>query len=665
MFATSRPARDVAHLWTPELKRELFELRVQYSRGSRQLQWPAIAAALSERCGTRFSIEDTRKKSRALVKRLTAHGMPSGYSITQQLEYLQQFPAAFETREDRNREQLRAWGAENGISIRPGTAPAPPAPPANSAPAEGGSTGCSSEATSQARANRMSELLQQTQYLRFLDNGAEAAQTEGAGEELPVADDPEASVVEDTRGQPRKGRALEVLKGVTSAKHPAAAALRAFLFAKGPDAARHQDAQSRRLASVAGDAAAAALDVPARGVGERGRLFHENIPTAAAVELDNEMPDDTAAVPPPAAVLPPVVGTAAARQLTCSHQGGSPGPQSRQQPAIPHTGSAAGGLTEYNAGGTAAASTSRQREQRQGAGAVGALSSLHGNGVSGLLGDGRWIQDVKVNPAQRRARIAALQSANRLMVCVQMPQWREEQRLTQGRVGLSGCAVLARCARKKETNNNSHSVPRSPGAGKKKAVCELGEVAGDPKTVSEKKQKRASRSKARKPSTSKTETASARGNNCTGVGGDDAHIAEGAVEAGEVDATEATEEVATRGGGAEELAEQSASRAKARTRARSSRRNSAAGGSSQAGDGEVTAGKVSGTVVIDQRCGYGSRGVNATVASPAGERQAVVEAAGAAEAMMGQRGKKRKQQYSEGSGEEEVCKDGSGTRRSV
>ena len=62
------------------------------------------------------------------------------------------------------------------------------------------------------------------------------------------------------------------------------------------------------------------------------------------------------------------------------------------------------------------------------------------------MGEGRWIQDVKVNPAQRRARIATLQRAQRLRVCVQMPQWRLEHQITQGRVGLSGCAVLAQCA---------------------------------------------------------------------------------------------------------------------------------------------------------------------------------------------------------------------------
>ena len=101
MFSVSRPARDVAHLWTPGLRRQLFELRVQHSRGARQVQWPAVASALSGRCGLRLSVEDVRKKSRALVKRLASHGMPPGYSIAQQLDYLDHYPDALDVRADR------------------------------------------------------------------------------------------------------------------------------------------------------------------------------------------------------------------------------------------------------------------------------------------------------------------------------------------------------------------------------------------------------------------------------------------------------------------------------------------------------------------------------------------------------------------------------------
>jgi hypothetical protein len=55
--------------------------------------------------------------------------------------------------------------------------------------------------------------------------------------------------------------------------------------------------------------------------------------------------------------------------------------------------------------------------------------------VSGLLGDGRWLQNVRVNAVKRKQRIMMLQQAKRLRVCLQMPLWREALRCQ----GVEGC----------------------------------------------------------------------------------------------------------------------------------------------------------------------------------------------------------------------------------
>ena len=79
----------------------------------------------------------------------------------------------------------------------------------------------------------------------------------------------------------------------------------------------------------------------------------------------------------------------------------------------------------------AAAQTSTQRVQMLSDSENLTVPLLQGSQVAGMLGEGRWIQCVKVNHAHRRARIASLQSTKRLKVHLKMPALREEHGISQ------------------------------------------------------------------------------------------------------------------------------------------------------------------------------------------------------------------------------------------
>jgi hypothetical protein len=161
------------------------------------------------------------------------------------------------------------------------------------------------------------------------------------------------------------------------------------------------------------------------------------------------------------------------------------------------------------------------------------VSVLYGSAVAGQLGEGRWIQYVKVNPAQRRARIAALQRANRLRVCLQMPKLRKEQGITQGRVGPSGCAILAQCARMgKPKSGNGDAVP--PGSKKRPAVPALGNAAGDVEDQPPTSKQQVSRTAHKSRKAPKAKQDGVKESNCADPDHNDAHAGHEAAQAGEV-----------------------------------------------------------------------------------------------------------------------------------
>jgi hypothetical protein len=475
LYAKSLPARDVAHLWTLELKRELFELRARHCPGSRRVNWGVIASTLSQQCGTRLTTEDVRKQSRALVKRLAAHGMPPGYSVTQQLEYLTRYPEAFHTRMDKYRDRLHAWSAANGVNIRTAGSPADTAPPAKGASREQGLEAASAGenvsglAAACARANRMRELLQQSHYLKMEDDA------EPAASEDTLIEEPEGACVESARDhQSTQASAAQVLQRASADKHPVAAALRSFLLRSDSHATSVAKAASVQTAEE--PEVATPADVPAVSAEEtcspqpqheavstvggcfdpRSSTPHENTPFAPQTPANFEE-------------YSPHVPVQAAKA-----------PQCEQLVARQHSSDAISidpaGFTANVRCTTPDASTCCG-ERMQGDFEGVSWPILHGSIVPGQLGEGRWIQYVKVNPAQRRARIAALKSANRLRVFLLLRKLREEQGIMQEGEGGDGDAEVAGFSNTLKAKISDVVAP--PGSKRKRAVCEQGNAVDE------------------------------------------------------------------------------------------------------------------------------------------------------------------------------------------
>lgn len=539
------------------------------------MHWAGIASDLSELCAVRLSIEDVRKKSKALVRQLTAHGMPPGYSLAQQQEYVETFPQSIEARQDKVRASLHAWGAQNGINIRQNNTPPNTSAPALTLPAGGSNTTATASAAAAAGANtsstaqvrraptacstqadrmqRVSQLLQQTRYLRFLDEpGNEAASPDDNAEDTPTAQSQDnAAAARAPSGRScLGGRAAEVLKGVSATQLPTAAALRALLLSSEYVTGTVADAVTPVAHAACGAASSAAqpnLTAPAQAPAQALNPPNLSASThhmaagscaAGASATGGATPPNLAAPAPapnpqiracgglnlvattqqtaagscaaaasasaascspdlnrPLAQMPSAVhaapshgeghslasaslantdagcfsaraqsvASAATRALGAAApqaQGGLQNGSGVERVETPNSAAGSGNPSQQPAAtGDASisfhASENHENEEDRNANANGCtppraaaqtstqsvqvlpdsenltVPLLQGSQVAGMLGEGRWIQCVKVNHAQRRARIASLQSAKRLKVHLKMPALREEHGISQ------------------------------------------------------------------------------------------------------------------------------------------------------------------------------------------------------------------------------------------
>ena len=190
IFLASRHVRDMASVWQRDVELKLLEVRAKHCVGTRSPNWVAVARDVSEAAGVQLTVEDCKRKSKLLVRRLHFAGLPERASVEGQFRFASENPDALMTVEDKRRLKLQEWAAERGLSIRPAAPPphrgAPGGPPA---PAPAGDP---------------PELLRQSRFLRVL---AGLRATPGGLEvedDMPAAEmaepDPDAVAAEEAVG---------------------------------------------------------------------------------------------------------------------------------------------------------------------------------------------------------------------------------------------------------------------------------------------------------------------------------------------------------------------------------------------------------------------------------------------------------------------------------
>eukprot|EP00892_Ulva_mutabilis_P006324 jgi/Ulvmu1/4063/UM019_0041.1 len=224
IFLASRSVRDMSSVWSRSVELKLLEVRAKHCPGMRAPGWEAVAREMSEAAGLQLSVEDCKRKSKLLIRRLHHSGLPERATVDAQWRYAVQNPDALTTVEDRRRQELQKWAAERGLSMRPQL-------PKHERPASPGAA-----APTAAVANEAPALLQQSRYLRAL---AGLSATPGG---LEVHDDPPAGTqpesaaasggavpgaadAEDEGGVDSESMPVGALPVVDPARHPVAAAV--------------------------------------------------------------------------------------------------------------------------------------------------------------------------------------------------------------------------------------------------------------------------------------------------------------------------------------------------------------------------------------------------------------------------------------------------------
>ena len=148
IFLASRSVRDMSAVWSRAAEMRLLEARAKHCPGMRAPDWEAVARDMSDVAGVQLTVEDCKRKSKLLIRRLHHSGLPERATVDSQWQYVQQHPGALATAQDVRRRELQCWAAERGLSMRPHEPHSEPAPAAAAAAAP--------------------ELLRQSRYLRAL-----------------------------------------------------------------------------------------------------------------------------------------------------------------------------------------------------------------------------------------------------------------------------------------------------------------------------------------------------------------------------------------------------------------------------------------------------------------------------------------------------------------
>lgn len=260
LLLSSRNVRDMTSVWRRDVELRLLEARAKHCVGTRSPNWVAVAAQVSEAAGVQLSVEDCKRKSKLLVRRLHSAGLPERASVEGQLQFATQNPGALMTAEDRNRLKLQQWAAERGLSVRPEVPEAlrtdPGGPPAST---PGGDA---------------PELLRQSRYLRVLagltatPSGLEVRGGSPAPEVFEPEDDAggtgrDPGVGDGTADAAETAPGSTALLEVDPCAHPVAAAVVNLLRVRMGCAAQRGGEAGDAARGDAGDAAAAVEDVGA------------------------------------------------------------------------------------------------------------------------------------------------------------------------------------------------------------------------------------------------------------------------------------------------------------------------------------------------------------------------------------------------------------------
>lgn len=118
LLLSSRNVRDMTSIWRRDVEMILLEARAKHCVGTRSPNWVAVAAQVSEAAGVQLTVEDCKRKSKLLVRRLHSAGLPQRASVEGQLQFALQNPGALMTSDDRKRLKLQQWAAERGLAMR-------------------------------------------------------------------------------------------------------------------------------------------------------------------------------------------------------------------------------------------------------------------------------------------------------------------------------------------------------------------------------------------------------------------------------------------------------------------------------------------------------------------------------------------------------------------